>query len=72
MTVDHSTASKGETSLLSRTFLEVCLEERLGQDGPVVLNSREREFLEKVADLATFGDVITVPKELLEAFLVNK
>ncbi len=72
MTVDHSIASKGETILLSRTFLEACLEERLGQDEPIVLNWREREFLEKVAHLATFGEAIVVPKELLEAFLANK
>jgi hypothetical protein len=78
-TVNRSTASKGETLLLSRVFLEGCLEERLSQEeeeeeeeeeDPIVLDSRQREFLEVVARQATFRvDVIEVPKELLEAFL---
>jgi hypothetical protein len=52
------------------------LEERLLQEeekAPIVLGSRQREFLELVARSATFrGDVIEVPKELLEAFLAGK
>jgi hypothetical protein len=72
LTVDYSTASKGETVLLSRAFLEGCLEERLGQDELIVIDSREREFLELVARSATFRDEIAVPKELLEAFLAKK
>jgi hypothetical protein len=81
-TVNRSTASKGETLLLSRVFLEGCLEERLSQEeeeeeeeeeeNPIVLDSRQREFLELVARQATFRvDVIAVPKELLEAFLAG-
>jgi hypothetical protein len=62
--------SKGEIILLSRVFLEACLEERLSQENPIVLDSGQREFLELVAGSATFStDVIAVPKELLEAFL---
>ena len=77
MTVVRSTASKGEISLLSRVFLEGCLEGRLSQEeekeeAPIVLDWRQREFLELVARSATFrGDVIAVPKELLEAFLAK-
>jgi hypothetical protein len=74
LTVERSTDFKGETIVLSRKFLEDCLEERLGQlgeDEPVVLNWQEREFLEQVARLATFGDEIVVAKELLEALLAN-
>jgi hypothetical protein len=80
LTVARSTASKGEISLLSRVFLEGCLEERLSQEeeeeeekeAPLVLDWRQREFLELVARSATFrGDVIAVPKELLEAFLAK-
>jgi hypothetical protein len=63
--------SNGETILLSKVFLERCLEERLGRDEPTVLDSREREFLELVARSATFRDEIAVPKELLEAFLAK-
>ena len=55
--------------LLSREFLEACLEESLSQEGPVVLDARQREFLELVAEAATYSDIIAVPKELLEAFL---
>jgi hypothetical protein len=69
LTVDNSTASKDETSLLSIAFLQGCLEERLRRDEPTVLDSREREFLELVARSATFTDEIAVPKGLLEAFL---
>jgi hypothetical protein len=73
LSVTHSTASNGETSVLSRAFLEDCLEERLSQEeDPVVLDWRQREFLELVARSATFGDVIEVPKALLEAFLAGK
>jgi hypothetical protein len=76
LSVNRSTASKGETISLSRVFLEGCLEERLLQEeekAPIVLGSRQREFLELVARSATFrGDVIEVPKELLEAFLAGK
>jgi hypothetical protein len=73
LTVDPLTASKGEASVLSRAFLECCLEERLCQEDPIVLDSRSREFLELVAYLAatTFSDEIVVPKELLEAFLAQ-
>jgi hypothetical protein len=69
VTGGHSTVSKGETVVLSRAFLEDRLEERLGQDQPIVLDPREREFLELVARSAAFGDEIAVPKGLLEAFL---
>jgi hypothetical protein len=73
LTVTRSTASKGETRVLSRAFLEDCLEERLSQEeDPLVLDSRQREFLELVARSATFSDVIEVPEELLEAFLAGK
>jgi hypothetical protein len=76
LTVARSTAAKGEISLLSRVFLEGCLEERLSQEeekeAPIVLDWRQREFLELVARSATFrGDAIAVPKELLEAFLAE-
>ena len=64
---------KGEIILLSRAFLEACLEERVSQENPLVLDSGQREFLELVASSATFGmDAIAVPKELLEAFLAEE
>jgi hypothetical protein len=64
--------TEGEPILLSKAFLERCLEERLlGQDDPLILDPLEREFLELVAVSATFRDEIAVPKELLEAFLVK-
>jgi hypothetical protein len=71
LSVTRSTGSKGETLLLSRVFLEGCLEERLSQEeDPIDLDSRQREFLEVIARQATFRvDVIEVPKKLLEAFL---
>jgi hypothetical protein len=49
------------------------LEERLCQEDPILLDSREREFLELVACLAatTFSDEFVVPKELLEAFFAE-
>ena len=56
--------------LLSRECLEACLEEKVSQEGPVVLDARQRKFLEVVAASATFRGVIAVPKELLEAFLL--
>jgi hypothetical protein len=62
--------SKG-TIQLSREFLEACLEERVSQEEPVVLDARQRKFLELVAEAATFSDIIEVPKELLEAFLAG-
>jgi hypothetical protein len=59
--------------VLSRVFLEDCLEERLSQEeDPLVLDSGQREFLELVARSATFRNAIEVPKELLEAFLAGK
>jgi hypothetical protein len=67
----RSGSPKGKI-LLSREFLEACLEERLSQEAPLVLDSRQREFLELVAELPTFRDVIAVPKELLEAFLAGQ
>jgi hypothetical protein len=77
-TVSRSTASEAETISLSRVFLEGCLKERLSQEeeeekeAPIVLDWRQREFLELVARSATFrGDTIAVPKELLEAFLAG-
>jgi hypothetical protein len=66
----RSGLSKNEI-LLSREFLEACLEERVSQEAPLVLDSRQREFLELVASSATFRDVIAVPKELLDAFLAG-
>jgi hypothetical protein len=64
---------KGEIFLLSRAFLEACLEEKLSQENPLVLGSDQREFLELVASSVTFGtDAIAVPKELLEAFLAEE
>ena len=64
---------KGEIILLSRAFLEACLEEKLSQEDPLVLGSRQREFLELVASSATFStDAFAVPKELLEAFLAQE
>jgi hypothetical protein len=64
---------KGEITLLSRAFLEACLEEKLSQENPLVLGSDQREFLELVASSVTFGtDAIAVPKELLEAFLAEE
>ena len=62
--------SKGEI-LLSRKFLDGCLEERASQEDPIVLDARQREFLELVAQAATFRNEIAVPKELLEAFLAG-
>ena len=65
--------SKGEIILLSRVFLEACLEERLAQENPIVLDARQREFLELVASSATFSTGgILVPKELLKAFLAGE
>jgi len=64
---------RGEIVLLSRAFLEACLEEKFWQENPLVLDSDQREFLELVASSATFGtDAIAVPKELLEAFLAEE
>ena len=57
--------------LLSREFLEACLEERASQEDPIVLDARQRKFLELVAQAATFRNEIAVPKELLEAFLAR-
>ena len=56
--------------LLSREFLEVCLEERLSQEDTIVLDAHQREFFELVAKTATFRDVVAVPKGLLEAFFL--
>jgi len=43
------------------------------EEDPIVLDSRQREFLELIARQASFRvDVIEVPKELLEAFLAGK
>jgi hypothetical protein len=64
---------RGEIVLLSRAFLEACLEEKLSQENPLVLDSDQREFLELVATSVTFGtDAIAVRKELLEAFLAEE
>ena len=64
---------KGEITLLSRAFLEACLEDKLSQENPLLLDSAQREFLELVASSATFStDAIAVPKELLEAFLTKE
>jgi hypothetical protein len=63
-------AATREELLVSRAFLEACLEERASQGGPVILDDKQREFLEVVATSATFSrDVIAVRRELLEAFL---
>ena len=70
MTTFASESFKGKIRL-SREFLEACLDERLSQEGPFVLDARQREFLELVAEAATYCDTITVPKELLEAFLAE-
>ena len=70
MTTFASENSKDKI-LLSREFLEACLEESLWQEAPVVLDARQREFLELVAQAATFRNEIAVPKELLEAFLAR-
>ena len=65
--------SKGEIILLSRAYLEACLEDKLSHEDPLVLDSRQREFLELVASSATFStDAIVVPKDLLEAFLAQE
>ena len=58
--------------MLSRAFLEGYLEERVFQEDHVVLDSRQREFLELVASSATYRDAIAVPKKLLEAFVAEK
>ena len=63
---------EGEMIVLHREFLEACLEERLSQEDPTVLDPRQREFLEVVAASATFSDVIVVPEELLKAFLAGQ
>jgi hypothetical protein len=68
----RSGASKGETTLLSRAFLEGCLKERVSQEDHVVLDVRQREFLELVAISASYRDAIAIPKELLEAFVAGK
>ena len=70
MTTFASESFKGKIRL-SREFLEACLDERLSQEGPFVLDARQREFLELVAEAATYCDTITVPKELLEAVLAG-
>jgi hypothetical protein len=66
----RSAATRNEL-LVSRAFLEACLEERVSQGGPVILDDKQREFLEVLATSATFSsrDVIAVRRELLEAFL---
>lgn len=65
--------TEGEIIMLSRDFLEACLEERFSQEeNPLVLDSRQREFLELIAASAAFRDVIVVPKELLDAFLAGQ
>ena len=68
----RSGASKGKTILLSRAFLEGCLKERVSQEDHVVLDARQREFLELVAISATYRDAIAVPKRLLDAFVAAK
>jgi hypothetical protein len=66
----YSMYYNGEMILLSRAFLETCLNERMSQEDFFVLDSDQREFLELVARSATFSrDPIVVPKELLDAFL---
>ena len=62
---------EGELVPLSREFLEACLERRLSQEDPIVLDPRQREFLEVVAASVPFGDVVMVPEELLRAFLAG-
>jgi uncharacterized protein YbcC (UPF0753/DUF2309 family) len=67
---EEDLAVSREKILLSREFLKACLEERVSQEGPVVLDDKQRQFLEAVATSATFdSDVVAVGKDLLEAFL---
>jgi hypothetical protein len=64
---------KGKIILLSRASLEAFLDEKLSQKDPLVLDSRQREFLELVARSATFStDALAVPEKLLEAFLCQE
>jgi hypothetical protein len=70
LTESASGNAKGEIVLLSRDFLyNALLEKQASRDGFAALNARQREFLELVAEAATYSDIIAVPKELLEAFL---
>jgi hypothetical protein len=71
LTDSASGNAKGEIVLLSREFLNALLEKRASRDGFAALNARQREFLELVASSATSRGAVAVPKELLEAFLVQ-
>ena len=66
-----SAASKGET-VIPRDLLEAFLRKEVSRTGPTVLSSGQRRFLEMVAVSASIpGDIISVPRELLEAFLLR-
>jgi hypothetical protein len=64
-------ASKGAI-LVPRALLEECLGERVSREDPVVLDPQQIEFLERAAAHASFGEAVVVPRELLEAFLVEE
>jgi hypothetical protein len=63
-------AFEGETAI-SRAVLEAILAEAVAHTGPIVLNPRQRRFLELVTRAPIVADHIMVPKELLRAFLVE-
>ena len=66
-----SAAFKVET-IIPRDLLEAFLTKEVSRTGPTVLSSGQRRFLEMVAVSASIpGDIIRVPKELLEAFLAR-
>jgi hypothetical protein len=62
--------SEGET-LVPRELLEECLGERVSREDPVV-DSQQIEFLKRVVTCTSAGEAVVVPRELLEAFLVEE
>ena len=64
-------ASKGAI-LVPLELLEECLGERVSREDPVVLDPQQIEFLERAAVHASVGEVVVVPRGLLEAFLVEQ
>jgi len=64
-------ASKGAI-LVPRVLLEERLGERVSREDPVVLDPQQIEFLERAVAHAIVGEAVVVPRELLEAFLVEE
>jgi DNA-binding NarL/FixJ family response regulator len=64
-------ASKGAI-LVPRELLEECLGEKASREDLVVVDPQQIEFLERVLTYAIVGEATVVPRELLEAFLVEE